>query len=69
MVVNRALTGLRPEYPDLTSEKVDVTVQPGRAWKDGIRMIPTLRDGDRILSGLFLSPGNIRRFIEERQKD
>lgn len=69
MLVSRALTRLHETYPDLEIERVDVVTQPGRAWQEGIRMIPSLRCGDRILSGIYLSEEQIRHFIEAEKKD
>ncbi|MEA3464441.1 MAG: hypothetical protein U9R29_00240 [Thermodesulfobacteriota bacterium] len=38
-----------------------------RSWKAGIRMIPALKIGDDILSGILLSEEKIREFIEQHQ--
>ncbi len=67
MLVDRALTKLKKEYPQLTVEKVDILTQPGRALKDGVKMIPTLKAGDKILSGIFLTSSRIRDFIQQQQ--
>jgi hypothetical protein len=66
MLVGRELTKLQQEFPQLEIEKVDILAQPGRALKDGIKMIPTLKSGDRRLSGIFLSSAKIRDFVQQR---
>lgn len=65
MMVDRELTRLAMEFPDIAVEKIDILRHPGDAWKEGIRMIPALKNKDRILSGFL--PGNeeIRRFFEK----
>ena len=65
MLVGRELTKLQQEFPQLEIEKVDILAQPGRALKDGIKMIPTLKSGDRLLTGIFLSSAKIRAFIQQ----
>ena len=65
MLVDRELTKLQKENPDLKVIKIDVITNPLAAWKNGIRMIPALKDGHRILSGIFLGGKEIRRFITE----
>jgi len=66
MLVGRELTKLQQEFPQLEIEKVDILAQPGRALKDGIKMIPTLKSGDRRLSGIFLSSAKIRDFVQQK---
>ncbi|WP_457574752.1 hypothetical protein [Desulfolithobacter sp.] len=68
MLVSRELKKLEEELPGLTINRVDIVTHPGRAWKEGIRMIPTLRAGKQTLSGLFLSPGQIRSFVAKASK-
>lgn len=63
MLVSRELKKLEKEMPGLTINRVDIVTHPGRAWKDGVRMIPTLRAGEQTLSGIFLSPEQIRAFV------
>lgn len=59
----RALKKLAADDPSLLVEEVDILAAPRRAWRDGIRMIPALKDGNRLLSGLFLSEKAIADFI------
>jgi hypothetical protein len=65
MLVGRELTKLQQEFPELEIEKVDILTHPGRTFKDGVRMIPTLKAGDRVLTGIFLSPSEIRDFVKK----
>ena len=51
----------------LRIEEVDGLLSPRRAWQDGIRMIPAVKIGDQVLSGLYLSKDAIAAFIA-RQK-
>lgn len=59
----RSLKKLAADDPSLRVEEVDILAAPLRAWRDGIRMIPALKDGDRLLSGLFLGEKAIADFI------
>lgn len=59
----RALKRLAATDPTLRIEEVDILTSPRRAWRDGIRMIPAVKDGDRLLSGLLLSEKAIADFI------
>lgn len=61
--MSRELTKLQEEYPELKIKKIDILAHPGKALKDGVRMIPTLQAGDRKLTGIFLSPAQIRAFV------
>jgi len=63
MLVDRELTKLDKEFPQLSIEKVDILTSPGRALKAGVKMIPTLQAGEKKLSGLFLGSGQIREFV------
>lgn len=61
----KTLQRLAAADPALSIEEVDILGSPLRAWRDGIRMIPALKDGNRLLSGIFLSESAIRRFLHE----
>lgn len=63
MLVGRELTKLQKEFPELQIEKVDILTNPGRTFKDGVRMIPTLKAGDRTLTGIYLSSAQVREFV------
>lgn len=51
----------------LRIEEIDALLSPRRAWLDGIRMIPAVKIGDQILSGLYLSKAAIAAFIARRK--
>ena len=38
---------------------------PSRALRAGVRMIPTLKSGERVLSGVILRADAVRNFVEE----
>jgi len=55
-----------PEFPDVTIERVNVLEQPPGALSGlGIRRVPALVHGERVLSRLFLTKRSIRRFLRE----
>jgi len=63
MLVSRELTKLQQKFPKLQIEKVDILTNPASTLKDGVKMIPTLKAGDKTLSGIFLSSAQIRKFV------
>ena len=67
MMADRALSKILKDYPEINIEKIDIVTNPARAWKDGIRMIPALKSGNEILSGILLGEDEIRKFIDKRQ--
>ena len=66
MLVSRALNKLLPEFPGLTVEEIDVVAHPATAWKNGVRMIPTLKAEGKTLSGVMLTTEQIRKFLLEK---
>ena len=58
------LSQLRDEFPDVEIQKLEYFTNLGQARRDGVRAIPTLVAGERRLSGVFLTPKSIRRFLE-----
>jgi len=65
MMVNRVLAGLQEQYPEMNIHKIDVIANPIRTWNDGIRMIPALKAGNKILSGILPGKKRIRDFVDE----
>lgn len=68
-MAGRALKKITENYPDIDIQTIEVTTNPWRAWKDGIRMIPALRIGDKTLAGILLSPGKISAFIDKNRAE
>ena len=64
MLVDRALTELAEDFPDIEVERIDVLAHPRKALGDGIMMIPALKHNDQKLSGILLSKKEIRQFLE-----
>lgn len=62
-LAGRALNKLQEELPELTVETVEITREPLRAWKDGVRMLPTVTCNDRSLSGILLTTTALRKFL------
>ncbi|MCK5227435.1 MAG: hypothetical protein KAJ60_08590 [Desulfobulbaceae bacterium] len=63
MVVALELEKLQNQNEDLEIENIDVMIEPVRVWKAGVRLIPALHINDKKLSGIYLSPARVRRFI------
>ena len=59
-----SLSQLRDEFPDIVVEKVEFLTNIGRARSDGVWTIPSLVQGERKLSGYYLTKRSIRRFLE-----
>ena len=64
MFVGHELKKLKKEYPEIELEPVEVTTDFKRTWNDGIKIFPALKIENEILSGLILTPGRIRRFVQ-----
>ncbi|HFQ91157.1 MAG TPA: hypothetical protein ENK27_13880 [Desulfobulbus sp.] len=69
MMVRRALDRLQPEFPSLEVKEIDIMIHPGTAWKNNIRMIPTLVCGEQRLSGIYLSTARVRSFLARCRGD
>ncbi len=50
-------------HPHLQIEEVELVTSPLRTWRDGIKMVPALKVGDNVLSGLYLSKEAITDFV------
>ena len=62
------LKALSTAYPHLRIEEVDILASPRRAWQEGIRMVPALKIGNRILSGVYLGKKAIYDFIDPKKQ-
>ena len=67
MLVDRVLAKLIKDFPEIEIERVDVLTHPALTWNDGIRMIPALKNKERVLSGILLHEEEIRRFLADAQ--
>jgi hypothetical protein len=56
---------LEQKFSQLRIEKIDILTHPGKALRQRVRIISTLRDGNRNLSGIFLSSARIRQFVAQ----
>jgi hypothetical protein len=64
-VAGKHLLALCSTIPDLQVEEVEILTSPLRAWQDGIRMVPALKVGDAVLSGMYLSQESITNFVAQ----
>jgi hypothetical protein len=55
---------LTRDTPEIEIEEVDIGTSPLRAWKDGVRFIPTFKCGDKSLSGILPSRREIQDFLD-----
>jgi len=63
-MARKTLEELTRDKPEIRIEEVDIVTNPLRAWKDGVRFIPTLKSGNKTLTGVFLSRREIQDFLE-----
>lgn len=64
-LARKSLEELAAARPDIELECVDILTSPRRAIKDGVKMIPAIKAGERILSGLYLNRKSIAAFLKE----
>lgn len=62
------LKQLKAEQPDLELEFVDILSSPRRTLQDGIRMIPAVKAGGQVLSGLYLDKHAIAAFLDKARQ-
>lgn len=67
-MARKHLRALCADKPHVEIEEVELLTSPGRILRDGIRMIPALKIGEEVLSGLHLSQQAIADFLGERDK-
>jgi hypothetical protein len=67
-LAKKHLLAVRSIHPHLEIEEVELLISPLRTWRDGIKMVPALKVGDSILSGVYLSEKAIRDFIAMESK-
>ncbi len=64
-LVKMELLAICQEHPHLRIEEIEILTSPLRAFKDGIKMVPALKIGDDILSGIYLSKKKILEFVTQ----
>lgn len=64
-LAGRALASVLKDFPDIDVKKVGFIADRAVARAAGVNTIPTLVYGDKKLSGVLLSKGKIRRFLEQ----
>jgi len=62
----QTLRRLMPAYPQLELNSIEVTTQPVKTFRAGVRMIPALKCDAEILSGMILSEEHIREFLNRQ---
>ena len=67
MVAGRAIKSLLKDFPDIEVDKVEFLTNRKTARDDGVRKVPALVYGDRVLTGVLLTKGKIRSFFEAVQ--
>lgn len=61
----KALEECTRSQADVELEYVDIISSPKRVVQDGIKMIPAIKVGNRVLSGIFLTKAQIATFFAE----
>ncbi|MFH0783431.1 MAG: hypothetical protein V2B20_15965 [Pseudomonadota bacterium] len=64
-LVKKQLLAICQEHPHFQIEEVEILTSPLRTFRDGINMVPALKIGDDILSGMYLSKKKIIDFITQ----
>ena len=63
-MAKKALDELLTDRPDISLEEIEILSSPLRALKDGVKLIPALKSGEKQINGIFLSKRKIKAFIE-----
>ena len=64
-MAKKHLLELTSDHPQLVVEEREVLLDPMGIGREGIRMIPAIRIGDRVLSGLYLTRDGIADFLRQ----
>ncbi|MDH5524265.1 MAG: hypothetical protein OEY01_09775 [Desulfobulbaceae bacterium] len=57
------LKKISKEFPELEIETIEITTNLSRTRAAAIRSVPALKIGKEVLTGIILTPQNIRGFI------
>lgn len=68
-MVRKTLTELLADRSQVEVDIVDILTSPGRTLRDGVRMIPAIKSGDRILSGIYITKEQLATFLNEAGRD
>jgi hypothetical protein len=63
-VTGLLLSRVLRDHPDVRLHKVEVLTNRARARQDGVSSIPALVSEGRTLTGIILTPGQIRSFLQ-----
>ncbi|MBB5348820.1 hypothetical protein JWG42_07465 [Desulfoprunum benzoelyticum] len=64
-MARKHLLDLTHDRPDLIVEDREILRDPIAAGRDGITMIPAIRIGDTVLSGIYLHRHRIEDFLRQ----
>ena len=59
-----SLSKLLRDFPGIDLKKVEYLTNLRTARREGVKLIPTLKSGDKKLSGFLLSKNAMREFLE-----
>ena len=59
-----SLSRLLPDFPEIELEKVEYLANFRASRREGVSSIPTLKSGDKKLSGFLLTQSRIREFLD-----
>lgn len=62
-MAKKALDELLSNSNDIELETVEITTNPIRTLRDGVKFIPTLKSGNEQLSGFLLNREKIETFL------
>jgi len=63
LYVSQVLKEIKSQHPDLEIEFIEITTNISRTRAAGIHSVPSLKIGNALLTGLFLTQEKIQRFI------
>jgi hypothetical protein len=67
-LARKHLLDLCSKHSHLQVEEVELMTSPLRTLRDGIKMVPALRVGNNVLSGIYLSKKAITDFVAQMIK-
>lgn len=61
----KSLNELLADRDDIELEIIDILTSPARTLRDGVKLIPAIKAGDKKLSGVYLNKNDIAIFLED----